>query len=377
MKIRIAYQPTEKQALFHASMAQEVLYGGAAGGGKSYALVMDAFARCVTYAGTHAFLFRRTFRELEDTLIDTALRVIPRAAAAYNVARRQFRFGNGSVMHFCHCACEQDKLSYQGAEMHWLYIDELTHFSKTMYDYFKTRLRANKALGIEPVVRCASNPGGPGHGWVKAYFVDIGTYGQVHRRVTHSDALEQDMVSSIQYIPALATDNPHITKAYLFELERKPRPLREALLYGRWDAFEGQAFTEFRDDPTHYDDGRSTHVITPFALPASWPRYRSFDFGYTAPFSVGWWAAAPDGRVYRYREWYGCMGTPGVGLQITPEEIAQGILRREEEERADNLCVTGLADPSIYDVSRGESIAEKMQKQGVYFRPADNARLHG
>ena len=374
MTIRLDYHPTEKQRLFHASTADEVLFGGAAGGGKSKAVVMEALLRCLEHPGTQAYLFRRTLRELDDTLVGEALRSIPSALGSYFAASHDFRLVNGSVMRFRYCANEKDKINYQGAEIHWLFVDELTHFDQSVYEYLKTRLRARKELGIHPVARCTSNPGGPGHAWVKKYFVDAGTPGSLVQEQVHSTVLGRTQVRTRQYIPSRATDNPYLSEDYIFELEKKPRALREALLLGRWDAFEGQVFSEFCDDPAHYTDRKYTHVIKPFDIPPTWPRYRSFDFGYAKPFSVGWWAVDCDGIAYRYREWYGARGA-NEGLRISPAEIGRGIRRIEAE--AGEERVFGVADPSIWDTSRGESVAEQMEREGVYFLPGDNARLSG
>lgn len=375
---RIDYRPTAKQAAFHQSAADEVLYGGAAGGGKSKALVMDAFVRCIETAGYQAYLFRRTYPELEDTLIAEALRSIPKALFQYNASKHDLRFVNGSVMRFRHCQSEKDVWLYQGAEMHGLYIDELTHFSKSMYDYFKTRLRVPARFGrFQPVTRCASNPGGIGHSWVKTHFVDAGPPLIPHKRRIASATLGKTQTRTVQYIPSLATENPHISLDYVFELEQKPAALRKALLLGDWNAFEGQVFAEFVDDPAHYHDQLHTHVIEPFAIPTHWKRYRSFDFGYSHPFSVGWWAMSPDGTAYRYREWYGCTSEPNVGLKLSPREIARGIAEREADERREGLRILGVADPAIWDVSTGISIENQMSAEGVYFEKADNSRLPG
>lgn len=372
--ITLDYIPTERQALFHASTADEVLYGGAAGGGKSKAIVMEALLRLMRHPGAQAYLFRRTLRELDDTLVGEALRSIPPQLFKYRATSHDLTLINGSVMRFRHCMNEKDHLLYQGAEIHFLFIDELTHFARGTYEYLKTRLRANRALGIHPVVRTTSNPGGPGHAWVRKYFVDAGEPGSVIRREVSSSVLGRSRICTLQYIPARATDNPHLSDDYIFELEQKPRALREALLLGKWDAFEGQAFPEFTDDHAHRDDRRFTHVIAPFEVPDAWPRYRSFDFGYSRPFSVGWWAVDYDGRVYRYREWYGA-SAHDTGVRLSPREIARKI--REVERENGEERIFGVADPSIWDSSRGESVAEQMEREGVYFRPGDNARLSG
>ena len=128
--------------------------------------------------------------------------------------------------------------------MDYLFIDELTHFTQTVYDYLKTRLRTRKTTGIRPVVRCTANPGGVGHGWVKAYFIDPNPGGGVYTRRVASQALGRYQERTVAFIPARATDNPHLSEDYIFELEQKPPALRKALLEGDWNAFEGQAFRD-------------------------------------------------------------------------------------------------------------------------------------
>ena len=382
MEVKLDYAPTPKQAQFHASEADEVLYGGAAGGGKSTAICWDAFMRCMKYPNTHAYLFRRTYPELEMTLIRTMQSIVPGRLGKYVSSAHEMRFINGSAAHFCHLHNEgEGLLKYQGAEIHWLYFDELTHFTKPMYDYLRTRLRANRALGITPVVRAASNPGGPGHAWVKARFVESTQCGREIREMpVRSDVLGKIGIRRLEYIPATAKDNPHITKDYIIELEQKPRALREALLYGKWDAFDGQAFPEFTDDPRHYDDGLFTHVIRPFKIPWHWTRAVSFDHGYTRPFSFGVWAVDEEGRVYRYKELYGCVpGEANTGLMLTPGEIAGRLAQLMEPEFREGIHVTGIADPAIWDRSRGMSVEEQIRNvfSGVSFRKGDNTRLPG
>ena len=382
MDILLNYKPTDKQQRFHESECDEVLYGGAAGGGKSYAICWDALMRLLKYPGTHASLFRRTYPELEMTLVKTMLTIVPKELGRYVAGTHELKLINGSVAHFCHLQNEgEGLLKYQGAEIHWLYFDELTHFTKAMYDYLRTRLRAEKRLGIVPCVRCASNPGGPGHAWVKARFVDATEGGRQVREIpVKSEVLGTIAVRRVQYIPALATDNPHITRDYVIELEQKPRALREALLEGKWDAFDGQAFPEFIDDPAHYEDGLYTHVIRPFDIPYHWPRYVSFDHGYTRPFSFGVWTVDEEGRVYRYKELYGCVpGEPNTGLMLPPGEIAQALAGLLESEFADGIRPRGIADPAIWDRSRGMSVEEQIRSGfgGVIFQKGDNTRLPG
>jgi hypothetical protein len=157
-----------------------------------------------------------------------------------------------------------------------------------------------------------------------------------------------------------------------------PDAERKALLYGDWDSFSGQVFMEWRNNPDGYKMRRNTHVIEAFRVPNSWKIYRGFDFGYSKPFSVGWYAVDHDGRMYRIRELYGCTGTPNEGVKWEPAEIARKIKEIEaEDENLRGKYVYGIADPSIFDESRGESVGRMMEREGVYFEKADNTRIAG
>lgn len=384
MLVTINYVPTPKQKMFHASPANEILYGGAAGGGKTKAIVMDALFRCMKWPNTTAVIFRRTYKELEDTDIKEANESYPEGVGTYNVGRHEFKLKNGSKILFRHCENEADRFDYSGLEVQWMYFDELTTFTQVIYDFLKTRLRAKKSLGVVPIVRSASNPGNIGHGWVKKYFVDPAPYMEIREQEIWSEALHRAKKIRTQYIPSLATENPHITDDYIFELEQKPEALRNALLNGDWDSFEGQVFTEFVNDPRHYYDRKNTHVIEPFDIPLDWPRYFSFDFGYSDPFACQWWAIDHKGTAYLYREWYGCVSNKAdVGIKLTPEQIMSGILEREKEETENNLFISRVADSSIFDKDRGDSIADQMapgyygRHKGVVFTKCDKARLPG
>ena len=212
--------------------------------------------------------------------------------------------------------------------------------------------------------------------------MDSTNIGQRVHSVRRESPFEQGKCTqtTVQYIPATVRDNPHITADYIFELEQKPGKLRDALLFGKWDAFEGQAFPEFVNDPEHYRDGRYTHVIEPFEIPPGWPRYVSFDHGYSRPISFGVWAVDPQGRVYRYKELYGCRpNEPNTGVQKTPGEIARMLADLMEPEFREGLHIVGVADPAIWDRSRGTSVEEQIRSvfSGVVFRKGDNTRLAG
>jgi hypothetical protein len=375
--IELDYTPTVKQALFHASVSKEVLYGGAAGGGKSVAIVMDALMRCLKHPGTTAYVFRRTYAELEDTVLTEMRARYPQEICKYNVTKHEWLLFNGSRILCRHCASIADMYNYRGAEIQWLYFDELTTFEQEIYDFIKTRLRAKKTLGVTPIVRSASNPGAIGHGWVKARFVDAGRYGTIHRHSYYSDALGKAFTTTLQYIPSLAMDNPHITTEYIRELEQKPPKLRDAYLHGNWDAFEGQVFSEWENRSEGYATRVNTHVISPFPIPPEWPHYFSFDYGYSKPFACLWWAFGPDGRGYIYKEWYGWSGQPDEGARLTVGQIAQGVLEREEEERKDRIEIDRICDPALFKRQTGDSLKHLFDREKLYFRRGENERMAG
>lgn len=150
------------------------------------------------------------------------------------------------------------------------------------------------------------------------------------------------------------------------------------MLLGDWSSVEGAFFEEFVNDPDHYEDRRWTHVIKPFEIPSHWKIYRSFDFGYHRPFSVGYWTCDTEGVIYRIYEWYGCTETPNEGLRIPPEKIFEEMAKLEREHPwLKGRHITGVADPSIWDASRGESVAESASKHGIYFSPGENSRIQG
>ena len=371
--MRLELTVTPKQKLFlDAYGVDEVLFGGAAGGGKSYGQLVDALLYALKYPGSRQLMLRRTFPDLQRSLIEQHMKFYPRAQYRYNESKKTGRFTNGSVLEFGYCDADKDVYQYQGAEYDVVRFDELTHFTEKQYKYLISRVR-----GAKPYPRCvksSTNPGNVGHAWVKARFVDAAPAGQVFVGEQGRKRL---------FIPSLIQDNPFLMSAdpeYLERLKLLPEDEQKALLYGDWDIFSGQVFAEWRNDPRHYADGAWTHVIEPFEIPSWWKIWRGFDFGYTKPFSVGWYAADGDGKVYRIREWYGCTNEPNKGLQLTPQQIAEGI--REVEDSDPNLRgrhINGIADPAIFEESRGESIAAMMQKapNRVYWQPGDHKRLPG
>ncbi len=386
MTIDIAYKPTEKQAMYHRSKAYELLYGGAAGGGKSKATVMEALIDSLEHPGIDSYLFRRTYPELRDTLIREALASIPKEIGSYTQSSHDLKLVNGSVLHFRYCRNLQDAYNYQGTEMHRLYIDELTHFTQEVYDYLRTRVRAPKSRQISPRIRCTSNPGGVGHGWVKSAFIDGKEPYQIHKVSIASQMLGKTVTVTRQYIPATAKDNPHLGESYIIELEQKPEALRKALLLGDWNVFEGQVFTEFVNDSKHYKDRIGTHVIDPFKIPSDWRRFRTFDWGYSRPFSVGYWAEDKDGRLYRYAEIYGSpknretglTDKANIGMRLEPAAVSK-LIREYEDLYEKGNHIIGIADPAIFDESRGSDgcVAKIFERDGIYFEKGDHERVAG
>ena len=382
---KIIWSPQPKQAEFMKRREYECLYGGAAGGGKSDALLVEAL-RQVSIPHYRGLILRKTYPQLSE-LIDRS-RVLYLGAyptARYTSADHCWSFPSGAKIYFGSMQHTKDRLNYQGKRYDFIGFDELTHFTFEEYSYMFSRSRPS-GEGTRVYIRATANPGGIGHSWVKSRFITAAPPLTPISEVTITrapDGREIRQTRERVFVPASVFDNDALLKSdpnYLANLSMLPEGEREALLYGSWDAFDGQVFTEWRNDKTHYKDRLFTHVIEPFRIPRDWPIYRSFDFGFSKPFSVGWFAIDRDGKIYHIREYYGCSGVPDEGIRLNPVEIAEKI--KEIEETDENLKgrrIIGVADPSIFDESRGESIARMMEHTPnfIYFSPGDNTRLAG
>lgn len=385
-KAEIALSLHAKQGVALETAATEVLYGGSAGGGKSFLMRAAAIMWCGMIPGLQVYLFRRLRDDLVKNHIEgpSGLRLMLAPwvrAGLVDIVEDEIRFWNGSKIYLCHCKDEKDRYKYLGAEIHVLLIDELVTFTDKIYRFLRSRVRMSGIVvpeGFEgrfPRILCSSNPGNIGHGWVKAAFIDARPPLETERVA----ASEGGMLR--QYIPAKLADNPSIDPAeYVSKLEGLGSPaLVKAMRDGDWNVVAGAFFPEFSTEQ---------HVVELRTLPSYWQRFRSFDWGSARPFSVQWWAVSdgelpefPRGAMICYREWYGAPkddagnSIPNTGLRLTAEEVADGIAKMEQGDITGNRTMSGVADPAIFSEDGGPSIADRMAGRKVFFRPADNARV--
>ena len=351
----------------------EVLFGGAAGPGKTDCLVAAMLAD-IEYPHYHGLLIRRTFPQLQE-IIDRCFVLYPKLGGFYRSTDKRWLFPSGARIDLGHMQHENDKYNYQGKEYQKVGFDELTQFTETQYLYLHSRVRTT-----DPDIVCqilsTSNPGGIGHAFVKDRFQpgerDLKTY--------------YDPKSGLSrvFVPATVDDNPtlfEIDPEYVMRLEALPEIERKRLRLGNWDAFEGQIFTELLQSIQGYED---------FPIPPEWERFCVFDWGFAKPFSVGWYAVDYDGVLHRYREWYGSRRANGKesehwdeGIKMQAWEVAKGILEIERE--AGENIKRRIADSSIWgkhplfrkQEARGPTINEDFVNEGVYFQKADRDRIAG
>lgn len=363
------YTASERQTVFHTTTADQKLYGGAAGGGKTAAIVAESVTLALEYPGIPINLFRRTIPELNKTIkmelnrqcgaYIKAGHMIWHGQASGEHEGRSYEFSNGSSIILNYCDNYADVFRYQGSEMPVLGIDELTQFPQDWVEYLLTRNRTSNPAW--PVLFIAgTNPGGIGHGWVKSQFIDAAAAEQIHE-VDLGDGYKVTRV----FIPAKLSDHPDekFRQSYGKQLAAIADPtLKRALRDGDWDVFSGQVFSEWR---------RHLHVVEPFSIPDHWPRWRSMDYGNKN--SVYWFAQDPASqRVYIYREYR-------TEDYVTIEDKAAYI---KDMEAGENIRY-GLADPSIWGGSanhndrEGKSVAEMFAAAGVQWQPANNDRSAG
>lgn len=358
-------QPGPQSLAIAAHFVPELMFGGARGGGKSDFLLGDYMQDVPEGPAWRGILFRKSYAELEE-LITRAHEIYMPLGAQYQVAKSTFVFPTGATLKMRYLEHERDAAKYQGHQYTWVGWDELTNWpDQNSYDKLKACVRS--ASGVKNKrIRCSANPGGVGHQWVKAYYVD------------HNPLGMELIEGKRMFIPSKLTDN-HILMAndpeYIDTLrELGSAELVRAWLDGDWSVVTGAFFPEFSIEK---------HVLQPFELPSHLVRFRSCDWGSAKPFSVGWWAVSdgfetpsgiwlPTGAIIRYREWYGAKG-PNIGLRLTGNQVGKGI---KERERNDQISY-GVIDPSAYKQDGGPSIAERMAQEKVLFRRADNSRIAG
>ena len=344
--LRVSGVPNERQRRFFASRARYTAYGGARGGGKSWALRRKLAALCLVYPGIRCLLVRRSYAELKSNHVRPILQEY-RNLVQYRESEKCLFFPNGSSIALGYCASNRDVLRYQGQEYDIIAIDEATQLSEYQFSIFKACLRGTGSCPRRMYLTC--NPGGVGHAWVKRLFVD---------RTFRSDESPDDYL----FVPARVYDNPVLLEAdpdYVRQLESLPPKLRDAWLHGRWDVFEGQFLPEFQAE---------LHVCSPSEIPGELRKFAALDYGFDmlAALLLG---VDAEGRLYVLRE----LCRPGLTLREAGEAVSE-LCRGERVEYL-------TASPDLWNRRQdtGRSGFEVMQ--AVPGMPpmtaADNRRIPG
>lgn len=348
-EIRLSGYPNPRQAEFFLSRARHTAYGGARGGGKSWAMRRKFVLLALRYDGLKLLLLRRTLPELQENHVRPLVEELT-GLMNYNQTQRVMTFPNGSRIRLGYCDAEKDVYQYQGQEYDVVGLEEATHFTETQMQFITTCNRTVRR-DFAPRMYYTCNPGGVGHGWVKRLFID---------RDYRGSEIDADYV----FIPARVYDNPYLMArdpAYIRTLENLPEHLRRAHLDGDWDVLAGQYFAEF---------SRDRHVVSPFPVPPWWRRFCAMDWGYHDPCAVLWFCVSPEGRVYVSRELY------------ERQMLARNMAARIRQLSGDEKIAYTMASPDAWqqrglsDID-GESIAESFGKNGVPLLKADNARVAG
>ena len=350
----VIFKPNDgPQTDFLAAPERDVLYGGAAGGGKSYAMLIDPL-RFAHRAAHRAVILRRSMPELRE-LIDKSRELYPKAfpGCKYKEVEKLWNFPSGAKVEFGFLERDADVYRYQGQAYSWIGFDEITHLPTEFgWNYLASRLRTTDS-DITPYMRCTANPGGVGATWVKKRYIDP--------HPPNESFVGEDRLSR-KFIPARLDDNPYLAEDGRYEemLQALPPTQRKQLLEGNWDVNEGAAFTEFEQD---------VHVITPFEIPISWERIKGIDYGYASESACIWGAVdASDGTLIIYRELYQ-KGLTGVDLG---EKITQ-------MELNDPYSVQGVLDTAAWarTGTTGPTVGESLIRAGHKLRRADKNRIQG
>src|SRR5210317_143241 len=350
----VIFRPNDgPQTDFLAASETDVLYGGAAGGGKSYAMLVDPL-RFAHRAAHRALVLRRSMPELRE-LIDKSRELYPKAfpGCKYKEVEKLWNFPSGAKIEFGFLERDADVYRYQGQAYSWIGFDEITHQATEFgWNYLASRLRTTDPE-IVPYMRCTANPGGVGAHWVKKRYIDPAP---PNRGFQGADGITR------KFIPARLDDNPYLATDGRYEqmLKSLPDVQRKQLLEGNWDVAEGAAFTEFSPP---------MHVITPFEIPLHWQRIKGIDYGYASESCCVWGAVDPsDGTLIIYRELY--------RKGMTGEELAQMLTNMEVE---DPMSISGVLDTACWSRTghTGPTIAEALIRSGHKLRPADKNRIAG
>lgn len=344
---------TKKQQQFIYAEAFEVLFGGAAGGGKSYGQLIDALLYALKYSGSKQIIFRRTFADLEKSLIRVSLEMFPKSLATYNSSKHTWKFNNGSIVDFGYIDSEKDVYQYQSAEYDVIRFDELTHFTEYMYVYMISRCRG--ANEFPKAIKSSTNPGGIGHTWVKERFIDIGEANKVHEIINDAGSTTTRI-----FIPSLVQDNKILVENdpdYVKRLDNLPEKERRALRDGDWDIYDGQYFSEFR---------RKVHVISPFQIDTTWDRYITLDYGLDK-FAVLFIAVDLKGKAYVYNYIH--------KENLIVSEAAQMLKSYMRGQSFKHI----YAPPDLWHRNRdtGKSTAEIFRDNDVVLTKSSNDRIAG
>jgi hypothetical protein len=364
-------QPGPQALAISARFILELLFGGARGGGKTSFLLGDYLQDIEQGPGWAGILFRRSYPELEEVIVQGKEMYLP-LGAHWKVADRTFVFPTGSTLKLRHIANDDDAMLYQGHQYPWIGFDELGNWpSLNAYNRLKACVRSTDPAITHKRIRATANPGGPGHHAVRAYFIDHYPAGM--ERIISPEG------NTRMFIPSRVSDNKILMQAdpqYVSRLREVGSPeLVKAWLEGDWNVITGAYFPEFTT---------SRHVIEAFVVPPHWLHFMSGDWGSASPFSFHWHAVSdgtagpaglPKGAVVTYREWYGAVhGMINTGLRWPASRVAQGIKARTP---TGEKITYRVLDPSAFKQDGGPSHAEVMARAGVFFRPADNSRLAG